>query len=252
MCTTNPVAPTTTAPPTCKTVTPALLLQQFLVTYQDIKAVDPSAAIVGPSLAEWQDYPNQYGTSANPDPEFDMATFLTFAADQHLQLAAISWHEIADSTGSESGGELPLPGHHHSTTSMKPDASLPRSRRWATRRFSSTSSGCPKCRQIPGWDVSYLSALTTAGVGSAVRSCWPASQCANPTLDSLLANNAVYPEPDYWVRVAYAAMSGNMIASSSNLDWVTALGSYNASTQTITGLIGRGEGCDQEAYCESV
>ena len=42
-------------------------------------------------------------------------------------------------------------------------------------------------------------------------------------------------------------MSGNMIASSSNDDWVTALGSYNATDQTITGLIGRGEGCTQEA-----
>jgi hypothetical protein len=110
----------------------------------------------------------------------------------------------------------------------------------------------PEVQQIPGWDVSYLSALTTAGVASADRACWPASQCANPTLDSLLANNAVYPEPDYWVRVAYAAMSGNMIASSSNLDRVTALGSYNASTGTIAALIGRGQGCDQDAYCESV
>ena len=60
--------------------------------------------------------------------------------------------------------------------------------------------GVPEVQHIPGWDVGYLSALTTAGVDSADRACWPSTQCANPTLDSLLANNGVYTEPDYWVR----------------------------------------------------
>jgi hypothetical protein len=232
-------------------VTPALLLQQFLDTYQDVKAVDPSAAIVGPSLAEWGDYPNQYSTNTKSDPEFDMASFLTFAATNHLQLAAISWHEIADSNGPnpEENSFFPAVIIDHVNEARRLIAALPS---LGHPQIFIEEYGLPEVQQIPGWDVSYLSALTTAGVASADRACWPASQCANPTLDSLLANNAVYPEPDYWVRTAYAAMSGNMIASSSSLDWVTALGSYNATNQTITGLIGRGKGCDQDAYCDSV
>jgi hypothetical protein len=78
------------------TVTPALLLQQFLVTYQAIKAADPTAAIIGPSLMVWEDYPDEYG-SALQEP--DMVTFLDFAVANNLQLAAVSWHEIDDSLG---------------------------------------------------------------------------------------------------------------------------------------------------------
>jgi hypothetical protein len=81
------------------TVTPALLLQQFLVTYQAIRSVDPDAAIVGPSLAVWSDYPNQSGTATAPDPSFDMATFLNYAAANGVQLAAVNWHEINDTLG---------------------------------------------------------------------------------------------------------------------------------------------------------
>ncbi|HWE68370.1 MAG TPA: fibronectin type III domain-containing protein [Acidimicrobiales bacterium] len=232
------------------TVTPALLLQQFLVTYQAIRAADPGAGIIGPSLEHWDDYPNQYGTSASPDPAFDMATFLTFAAANNLQLAAISWHEIDDVLGPspEENSLFPAMIVDHVAEARRLIAALPA---LGHPMIFINEYAMPEVQPIPGWDVSYLSALTTAGVNSADRACWPDTQCANPTLDGLLANDGASPEPDFWVRAIYASMTGNMVASASSNDWVTALGSYNATTRTITGLIGRGQGCTQNAWCAS-
>ena len=59
-------------------------------------AVDPSASVIGPSLAEWGDYPGQWNASSH---QFDMVTFLDFAVANNIKLAAISWHEIADNLG---------------------------------------------------------------------------------------------------------------------------------------------------------
>ncbi len=229
------------------TVTPALLLQQFLDTYQDIKSVDPSAAVIGPSLEEWQDYPNQYGSASSPEHAFDMDTFLNFAAANNLQLAAISWHEIDNELGTnpEENANFPAIIEDHVAEARRLIASLPALGH--PMIFINEYAG-PDVQAIPGWDVSYLSALTEAGVNSADRACWD-NQCANPTLDGLLGTDGSTTVPDFWVRYVYSLMSGNMLATSSNNDWVTALGSYNSTTNEIVALVGRGEGCTQDADC---
>jgi hypothetical protein len=230
------------------TVTPALLLQQFLLTYQAIRAVDPSAAIIGPSLAVWSDYPNQNGTTASPDPTFDMATFLTFAATNGLQLAAISWHEINDTLGPnpEENALFPANVEDQVATARRLIAALPQ---LGNPLIFINEYGIPEVQSIPGWDVAYLSALTDAQVSSAGTACWPSTACANPTLDGLLADDGVGTMPDYWVHTMYASLSGHTVATTSTNDFVTALASFNSTTNTVTGLIGRGEGCTQVAFC---
>jgi hypothetical protein len=229
------------------TETPALLLQQFLVAYNAIKAADPSAAIIGPSLAQWEDYPNEYGSSSDPDPEPDMVSFLNFAAANNLKLAAISWHEIIDNLGPNPAENTLLPvnlvdhvAEARALIAARPSLGNP--------QIFINEYGMPEVQLIPGWDVAYLAALTNAGVNSAGRSCWDV-QCANPSLDGLLDVNGINPWNDYFDRLVYAAMSGNMIATTSTSDFVTALGSYNSSTATVTGLMGRGVGCPQESWC---
>ncbi|HUC04922.1 MAG TPA: hypothetical protein VL961_05960 [Acidimicrobiales bacterium] len=227
------------------TVTPALLLQQFLSTYQDIKSVDPAAGVIGPSLPQWQDYAGEYGTSTSH--EFDMVTFLNFAAANGIQLAAVSWHEITDSLGPNPAENTVLPAviEDHVAEARQLIAARPS---LGHPLIFINEYAMPEVQLIPGWDVAYLAALTNAGVDSAGRSCWGGA-CANPTLDGLLATDGTTPWNEFYDRVVYAAMSGSMIANSSTSDYVTALGSYNSSTRTVTALVGRGVGCSQDPMC---
>jgi hypothetical protein len=227
------------------TETPADLLQQFLVAYQAIKAADPSAAIIGPSLAYWSDYPTQF---QGDDHSFDMVTFLNFAVANNLQLAGISWHEELDNYGPtpEENSLYPeiIEDHvamAHALIAARPSLGNP--------QIFINEYGMPEVQKIPGWDVEYLAALTESGVFSAGRGCW-SPDCADPDLDGLLySSNGSSPLPDYYERLIYAAMSGNMFATTSSADTVSALGSFNSSTGTLTALIGRGVGCSESTAC---
>ena len=225
------------------TETPALLLQQFLVTYQAIKAVLPSAAIIGPSTEHWSDYPGQYSTSSSTSPEFDMVTFLDFAVQNNMQLAAISWHEIDDSLGPnpEENSLLPAAIADHVAEARRLIAARPT---LGNPKIFINEYGMPEVQTIPGWDVAYLAALTTAGVDSANRSCWGAA-CEQPALDGLLGSDGLSTPSIYFERMVYSAMSGQMVLTTSTSDFVSALGSFNSSSSTFTGLIGRGVGCTQ-------
>jgi hypothetical protein len=230
------------------TVTTPLLLQQFLVTYNAIKAADPSAAVIGPSLAQWEDYPGQYATSTTPDLTPDMVTFLNFAAANNIQLAAISWHEIVDNLGPNPNENTLLPAslEDHVAEARALLAARPS---LGNPQIFINEYAMGEVQEIPGWDVGYLSALTQAGVNKAGRSCW-GSACSTPTLDGLLGTDGVTPWNDYFVRQVYAAMSGSMLPTTSTSDFVTALGSYSATGGgTVTGLVGRAVGCAQEAWC---
>jgi len=229
------------------TVTPALLLQQFLVTYRAIRKADPSAAIIGPSLQHWSDYPSEYTRPGIANHEFDMVTFLNFAAKNDLKLAAISWHEIDDGPGPHPSENTLLPANiedhvaeARTLLAARPSLGKP--------LIFVNEYALPELQSIPGWDVAYLAALTDARVNSAVRSCW-FGDCGGPTLDGLLGPGGRTTLPSYWDRTIYASMSGDMIATTSTNDNVTAVGSYNASTHTVTGLIGRGVSCNQVPTC---
>jgi len=225
------------------TVTPALLEQQFLMTYQAIMAADASAAIIGPSLQHWSDYPGEYTQAGSPAKQFDMVTFLDFANTNNLKLAAISWHEIDDTLGPNPSENTLLPANieDHVAEARTLIANLANI---GNPLIFINEYAMPELQPIPGWDVAYLSALTDAGVSYAGRACWSGA-CSEPSLDSLLDSSGDSPEPSYWDRTVYAAMSGNMIETTSNNDNVTALGSYNTATKTVTGLVGRAIGCNQ-------
>ncbi len=238
------------APANYATVTPALLLEQFLVAYQAIKAVDPGAAIIGPSSSHFSDSPAEYSTPQQPDRDPDMVTFLNFAAAHHLQLAAVSWHELNDTVATRPADNtlLPLDIVDHVAEARRLIAARPA---LGNPQIFINEYGVPQVQSIPGWDVAYLSALTDAHVNSAVRSCW-FDACANPTLTGLLAYDGTSTMPDYWVRSAYASMSGSMLATTSSSDFLSAVGSYNAATASVVALVGRGQNCVPFQPCSGV
>jgi hypothetical protein len=227
--------------------TPALLLQQFDVAYKAIKAADPAAQVIGPDLSQYEDYAGEY---APFEHAFDMPTFLNYAAANNIKLAAISWHEILNNYGISPRQNTLLPSN------LQDDVALVRSivaglPALGNPKIFIDEYGIPDVQKIPGWDVEYMAALTNAGVDLADRSCW-GDDCLDPTLDGLLYSNGTSPLPGYYDRLIYSAMSGNMISTGSSSDTVAALGSYNSSPKTLTGLVGRGVGCAQNTeWCTS-
>jgi hypothetical protein len=206
------------------TVTPSLLLEQFLVTYQAIKAVDPAAQIIGPSLGWYHDDGGLH--------YFGMTQFLDYAAANHLRLAAVSWHFLSG---------LPWEVTQEVADARQQISALPA---LGDPQIFINEYGIDDLYRIPGWDVAYLDALTDAQVTSAVRTCYT-DECSAPALDGLLGLGGSTTLPDYWVRLAYGDMTGDMVATSSSDDFVTSVASYNAASGSVSMLLGRGETCVQ-------
>ncbi|HWE57829.1 MAG TPA: hypothetical protein VG435_20165 [Acidimicrobiales bacterium] len=210
------------------------LLEQFLVSYQAIKAVDPGAQIIGPSIGKWTLSPLPAGAD-NHEP--DLGTFLRFAAAHHLQLAAVAWHDngsspatvLADAQATRSlMNSLPALGH--------PPMILD--------EFASSAT-----QSIPGWDVGFLATATRAGFLYANRSCW--NTCEGPELDGLLGSDGSSKTTEYYERAAYASMAGRMVATGGNDPDLPALGSFTAAGGRVTALIGRDAGCGTYAWCDA-
>jgi hypothetical protein len=225
--------------------TVADFLQQFLVAYRAIKAADPDAKIIGPSLAAFADYPGEYD-SHQPD----LVTFLDFAASHNLQLAAVTWHEIDDSLGpnprdSDNVPEI-IEGHVAEARTLIADRpALGKPQIWVNEY------GRPSDYEIPGWTLGDIAALEAAGVDWAGRTCWPepvaggpvVDDCAASTLDGLLAGNGSAPRANYWVYATYAQMTGELVAATSSNASISVLAARSDSNQHVVALIGRHVGC---------
>ena len=214
--------------------TPDDLLQQFLVTYQIIKSVDPAAAIIGPSIGEWSLTPL---APNNLTHEPDLGTFLRFASAHGLQLAAVAWHD---------NGKPPATIYSDAEATWNLIHSLPG---LGNPQMFLDEYGSRATQPIPGWDVGYLATIARAGITSAERSCWDA--CTLATLDGLL-NPGGAPTSDYYVRTTYAHMTGQTVASTSSTDTLAALGSINPARNQVTALIGRLQGCAVASWCNTV
>lgn len=223
--------------------TPADYLQQFLVAYQAITAVDPKAAIIGPSLSHFADYPGEY------DPyEPDLVTFLNFAASHGMHLAAITWHEIDNDLGPQPRDfdDLPEDIEDHVAEARRLIAERPA---LGDPQVWVNEYGQEMDYAIPGWTLGDLAALEAAGVDRAGRSCWPeaavdgspVNDCAAPTLDGLLEADGSTPRPDYWVYAIYAHMTGHLVAATSSDATISALASV--TSDQVVAMVGRDVSC---------
>lgn len=215
--------------------TPADLLQQFLVTYQAIKSVDPAAQIVGPSTGLWSLTPTPPNAISH---QFDLGTFLRFAAAHHLQLAAVAWHDNAATPSAIYADAEATEALIHQLPALGDPPMI-------LQEYASQAT-----QPIPGWDVGYLAAVSDAGFESADRSCWN-SACYDGELDGLLAPDDVTKTASYWERLAYAAMSGRMLAVTTTDPTLVALGTVAADADRVSALIGRDAGCASAAWCQA-
>ena len=211
------------------TVTADRLLTQFLVTYQAIKSILPDAQIIGPSLSNF----NVASTSTT----FSMQQFLNFAAANNLSLAALSWHYDFNAPSK-------IQGQVSAARSMV--AAMPS---LGNPKIFINEYGIGETQRIPGWDVQYLAALTNARVDSAGRTCGATVDCWQPDLDGLLTPDGSAPLPDYWVRTAYAQMSGQMLTTSSSNGSMAAIASLDPTGSQINVILGYGSGCTQDPRC---
>ncbi len=225
--------------------TPADYLEQFRVAYRAITAADPSAAIVGPSLSHFSDYPGEYDSN-----EPDLVTFLDFAARNNMHFAAVTWHEIDDDLG-------PRPRDFNSLPEAVIDH-VAEVRRLIAER---PGLGAPEVwvneyghrmdYAIPGWTLGTITALERAGLDRAGRSCWaeqspsgaPVDDCAAPTLDGLLLADGSTPRANYLVYATYARMTGHLVAASASDAAVAVLAARNDASGQVTAMVGRDVTC---------
>lgn len=222
------------SPSVSPTVTATELYNQFLVSYDVIKARDPAARIIGPSLAKFEPY-----ADGSVEDGFNMTDFLNFASDHNLDLAAINWHY---------NGTDPLYLADTVTAVRQMIAARPN---LGHPLVFINEYGGRDTQRVPGWDVGFLDSLTDSGVASAGRSCWLAD-CWRPDLDGLLTPDGSGTLPDYYVRSYYGAMAGTMIATDSTSDHVTSIASYDPVGRVVRVLVGRGVGYGDHARSDLI
>ncbi|MDQ6617828.1 MAG: hypothetical protein M3083_24545, partial [Actinomycetota bacterium] len=220
-------------------------LEQFRVAYGAIKAADPAAQIIGPSLSHFADYPGEY------DPrEPDLVTFLDFAARNAMRLAAVTWHEIDDELGfhPRDFNILPQIIEDHVSEARQLIADRPglgRPQVWINEY------GHRRDYAIPGWTVGDMAALERASVDRAGRSCWTEQDpggsvyddCPTPTLDGLLARDGLTPRANYWVYATYATMTGRIVSAASSDATVSVLATRDDRSDRVVAMIGRHVSC---------
>jgi hypothetical protein len=213
----DPAAPATTA----------LVLQQYAAAYRAIKAVDPKAKVLGPSI-DW----------AFTDPTFpvDMVRFLDYAVAQGLRFDALSWHENGDSISTDTRPEA-IPAHvalvrqylsGHPTLGNPP---------LILNEYGGSHTGL-----LPGWLVAYFSALDGSGAALAGHSCWGNCFVTPGTLDGLLTADGATPTAPYWVYQRYAGMTGQRVSVVTTNGTVSAV-AVRSADGTARMLIGRDETC---------
>jgi hypothetical protein len=216
--------------------------QQYAYAYNAIKAVDPNARIIGPSI-QWQ-YENSKWL-------IDMKTFIPFAAQNNLQFTALTWH---DNCCNVDGSTLPY--------DQSPE--VIRDHAQEVEQLISESPGIgkpalyvdenisPSGQFSPGWQAGYLAEEDHAGVAMASRTCWPypgdtssqsiVADCFGPTLDTLFAKGTQTPLVSFWVLADYATMNGTKLWSASTDPALSELAvTDGAGTTSI--LLGRHQTC---------
>ena len=226
------------APSISSKATPDNLLQMMLVAYQAIKAADPTAKIVGPSMAEYQD-----SVQAPPDRP-NVRTFLQFAAANNMVLDAITWHEDNEQSSSYDATVLPVIVTEHVERLGRQLAKYPSLGRPPAiiNEYAHDSTN-----MLPGWNAGFMGEIDRAPLGQANRTCW-ATQCTTPSLDGLLTQTgSTYTgtTASYWTYRAYADMAGatNMDVKSSTAWRFSGTAVRDDASRTVRVLAGAHAGC---------
>ena len=162
--------------------------------YAKIREFDPSAVIVGPSLAGY-------------DREF-LLEFLTYAKSHNVLPDVLCWHEFGWDDAQDISREIPA-----HVTEMRV---LMRQQGIGVDRICLNEVIGPDCQLRPGPTVGFFVGVEAARVEGACHACWDEadgeiSNCNNTSLDGLLTPTYREPRATWWVYKSYADMGGRLV-----------------------------------------
>jgi hypothetical protein len=229
------------------TATTENVLQMMLVTYQAVKAADPLAKVVAPSLSLYVDAVNA------PTNVVNMRTFFAFAAANNMRLDAVTWHENADLPDVQDATTAPVILTDHVARFRRLVATYPQV---GQPMVFINEYGHKTNHLVPGWIVGHMASFETTGVSQAGRTCW-GNECGEPSLNGILAptgNTWQGTTPAYWTYRAYADMDGAArLAVNSSMIWrLDGVGARDDTTSTVRVLLGQHWGCAKASgnpYC---
>jgi hypothetical protein len=206
--------------------------------YEAIKAADPQAKVLGPSLSGFtiERVPGR--------PEIlDLTTFLDFANTNHLRFDALSLHETA-------ADHLPRLFDRQPDSIQSHVAQLRGELfRWpniGTPKIFVSEYGGGRTLSVPGWRVGQLASIEAGDVESASTSCWPFADvinCTAGTLGGLLDTDKSTPRAAYWAHRAYADMRGTRVDSSDSVASLSAFAVAEGAGKAWRVLLGRHQSC---------
>jgi hypothetical protein len=248
--------------------TTSLTLQQYKTAYQAIKAVQPGAQIVAPSLGDFTDTAIQCNAADNycaagygsSDPHtLGLDSFLPYAVRNGLSFAAISWHDNGPWLEDTPNAVVYQMRDFHSLLSEYGVGSV---------KAFINEYGPEATNLIPGWSAGWIAALEKANVDQANRTCWnerdqrgsaygecsgarcpgSSSSTSSGTLDGLFTSPclgalALQPNGNYWVYNFYAGMTGERVNVDTSDQTITALATKTAAAKEMQILLGRHQTC---------
>jgi hypothetical protein len=230
---------------------PTATTERWLQTYEEawraIKAADPGAKVIGPSTTALQWTGDHW---PDPAPEFDLDTFLRYAADHDLVWDAVSWHE---------SGLQPINGDiSYSIANVTRHLELAQAviaRHPGTvvdGRIFVNEYGAPEVHVLPGWAVAYFRALEDGGASAANRSCWNDFECIKLGFGGLQWYDGETTGL-WWAHRFYADLGGlSRMAVASSSSWqFDGLAARDDAGQSVRVLLGRHWWCNQavNAWC---
>ncbi len=215
--------------------TPARMLEQFKIAYEEIRAVDAAAKVIGPSIAT-------YTVAARP-MVLDIETFLDYVQANGIDLGAVTWHEANAGNLTGDTTALPVAIEYHVDTVRK----LMSTRNLGNPEILISEYGALQMHLIPGWVAGYITSIERADVDGANRTCWSDAgpptfnQCANRSLSGLFSSGGERLA-NYWVHRFYAGMAGTRVASRVSTAALSTFATTDADN-TVRVLVGRHEQC---------
>lgn len=227
-------------------------LSLYGTAYAAIKAADPSAQVVGPSIGWF--LVDSGGQANTPGYDLSLTDFLNWEMKTGVRFAAISWHEdgtTVDAAGAPIWGQpsLPVPGGSRDYWSPAAIANHVSQAKALIASYPALSGtqvfvneyGPPYAANVPGWMVGDFAALEGAGANEGMLTCVTGSACSN-LMDGLIGSDGA-PQMPYWVMRAYSQMSGQRVQISASGSNFYVLATRLDSQQTMEALIGRADDC---------
>jgi hypothetical protein len=225
------------------TVTVQRWLQTYVLAWQAIKAVDPSAKAIGPSLSALQWAPG--------DPEeFDLDTFLAYSAAQGVKWDAVSWHE--NTTAPSPGDIAPSITNVDRHVAMAKAVMARHPGTVVGDQIFVNEYGPKSTHTLAGWTVGYLRAFEDDDIRQANRACWTDAEC-NQQLDGLLTPTGETTAV-WWAHKLYADLTaGTRMRVASSSSWqLDGLAVQDDAARSVRVLLGRHWSCNKavNTWCQ--